>query len=569
MTDKEIVDGDHGAGFDKYLTSITPFGFSGAFLVAKSGEVILNKGYGMAIREKNIRNTALTVFSIGSLTKQFTAAAILKMEMQHKLNTNNHISKYIANVPVDKDSMSIHHLLTHTAGVINYTGEDYEVADRDETIKKILDSSLLFSPGKRFEYSNAGYSLLAAVIELVSGQPYEEYLNENLFKPAGMTFTGYRIPNWDERVVANWYVGETNNETPLEKPYPYWNLLGNGGILSTTEDMYKWYLALKNDFILSADAKNKLFTPFLRNYAYGWNVSKTEHGTLIQHDGGSDLGNSADFKWFVDSDMVIVLFCNQSYGEAPLSLYVRAKIEKLAFGEHVTLPPAIPETYRTDFGKFEGIYKLPTGGYLEFSTETGALKLTAKGQDAINVIFSPKQDATFHYSDLNHAAAVLLEAAFRGDYSYLRRTVEDKKTMARKRRFITSILNRPELRGPKREIEVIGTFPFPRKESAMETIVQLKGEKERITLGLIWRKGKLWGFPTDPDSPFMLFMPVSEYMFTGYHLGLAKNVHVSFNVNCSGFTTALTIYRKHGNVITRTVEMIRKTQIEDCNVSLF
>ncbi|MGD8506825.1 MAG: serine hydrolase domain-containing protein, partial [Candidatus Bathyarchaeota archaeon] len=328
MSEETIIRDEHGAKFDKYLTRITPFGFSGALLVSKKGEVVLNKGYGMAIREKNICNTAETVFNIGSLTKQFTASAIMKLEMQDKLNTNDRLDKYVNNVPVDKEGITIHHLLTHTAGVINYTGEDHEMAHRDETIHKILDAPLLFTPGKDFKYSNAGYSLLAAVIELVSRKSYEEYLSDHLFKPAGMTVTGYRIPNWKERMIANWYIGETNNGTHLERPYPYWNLLGNGGILSTTDDMFKWYLALKSDSILSSGAKKKLFTPFLKNYAYGWGVEKAEHGTLIQHDGANDLGSSADFTWFVDFDLVTILLCNQSYGEALLISQVRDKIER-------------------------------------------------------------------------------------------------------------------------------------------------------------------------------------------------------------------------------------------------
>lgn len=379
MSEEEIIRGDQGAEFDKYLTRITPFGFSGAFLAAGNGEVIVNKGYGMAIREKNIRNTAKTVFSIGSLTKQFTATAILKLEMQGKLNTNDHVDKFVNNVPADKENITIHHLLTHTAGVINHIGNDYEAAYRDETIQKILDSPLLFSPGKRFKYSNAGYSLLAAVIEFVSGQPYEKYLSDHLFKPAGMIVTGYSIPNWKERVIANWYVGKTNNGTHLERPYPYWNLIGNGGILSTTEDVYKWYLALKSDSILSSEIKKKMFTPFLQNYAYGWDVSKTKHGTVIQHDGGNDLGSSAHFKWFKDHDLVVVLLCNQSYGRQDLVRQVKDKIEKIAFGQDITVPPTVLDTIPPAFRGFEGTYELSTDGYLIISTENNALKLTAKG----------------------------------------------------------------------------------------------------------------------------------------------------------------------------------------------
>ncbi|HEX6385166.1 MAG TPA: serine hydrolase domain-containing protein, partial [Anaerolineae bacterium] len=232
----ESVAGELGGRLDKYLTRVTPFGFSGALLVASGGEVVLNKGYGLAIRDEDVANTAETVFSLGSITKQFTAAAIVKLEMQGRLSTADFISDYFDGVPDDKSAVTLHHLLTHTAGVINYTGEDYEMAQRDETVQKVLAAPLAFAPGARYQYSNAGYSLLAAVVELVSGQRYEQFLHDHLFRPAGMRFTGYRLPDWDQRVVAHWYTGDNDFGTPLDKPYPSWNLLGNGDMLSTTDD---------------------------------------------------------------------------------------------------------------------------------------------------------------------------------------------------------------------------------------------------------------------------------------------------------------------------------------------
>jgi CubicO group peptidase (beta-lactamase class C family) len=277
-----VVKGPIARVVDEYLGRIVPYGFSGAVLVAKDDRIILNKGYGMAVRVKNIPNTNATVLNTGSITKQFTAAAIMKLEVQRKLKTSDPITKFFKNVPADKKNITLHHLLTHTSGIVDAVGDDYEVAKRDETTANILKEPLQFTLGKEFSYSNAGYSLLAAVIEKVSGQDYEKFLNEQLFKPAGMHFTGYRIPKWNERVVAHWYVGEKDNGTPLEKPYPYWHVIGNGEILSTTGDLYKWHLALKGDKILSKEAKKKIFTPYLNDYGYGWDVLESGHGLLIQ-----------------------------------------------------------------------------------------------------------------------------------------------------------------------------------------------------------------------------------------------------------------------------------------------
>ena len=145
-------------------------------------------------------NTAHTVFSLGSVTKQFTAAAILKLEEQ---GSSAPIGRFIG-APADKAGITLHQLLTHTAGLPVYTGDDFEPAGRDETVAKMLAAPLRFPPGSDFAYSNAGYSLLAAIVVLASGEGYEEFLRANLFTPAGLEATGYRLPDWDARVIAHW-----------------------------------------------------------------------------------------------------------------------------------------------------------------------------------------------------------------------------------------------------------------------------------------------------------------------------------------------------------------------------
>ena len=173
---KEIVSVSTAEKLDLYLSRSVPFGFSGALLVEEGGKVVLNKGYGLAVRSNNIPNTADTVFSVGSLTKQFTAAGIMKLEMMGKLNTEDRLDKYFENVPEDKEAITLHHLLTHTSGVVDAVGPDYQELEREDLVKKVFAEPLQHPPGEEFAYSNAGYSLLAAVIEKVSGQKYEEFL---------------------------------------------------------------------------------------------------------------------------------------------------------------------------------------------------------------------------------------------------------------------------------------------------------------------------------------------------------------------------------------------------------
>ena len=550
--DTEIVKGELGKKLDLYLTRITPFGFSGALLVAKDGEIILNQGYGMAIRSKGIRNTSETVFCTGSITKQFTAAGIMKLEMQGKLNTNDPINKYLDGVPQDKSGITLHHLLTHTSGLVQDVGGDYEIANRDETVKKVLAQPLEFNAGERFEYTNVGYSLLAAIIEKISGKSYEEFLNEQLFKPAGMYFTGYRIPEWDKKVVAHWYVGDTDNGIPLEKPFPYWNLLGNGGIISTTEDMYKWHLALLGEKVLSAEAKKKLFTPFLNDYAYGWDVLQTPHGILIQHNGGSDLGNSAEIRRYIDSNVVTILFCNQFYNGKPLIDAVRDKIENLVFGGDVEIPPAVMASKPDILRRFEGKYKLPSGGILTACAGNNGLVIRAEGQEAINALAFPEQENLSLYNDLNARSVTIFESAIKGDFKPLGEMLANKeKRFERVRQFIQMRMERnKENTGEIKNVGVLGTLPSSFEDGAVETIVELKGEKGSVLFLLVWKDGKNLGVgPVESEQVIsMPFLPISETEFTGYHLGMAKNVSISFNISDGDSVLSLVLHKKSGKL---------------------
>ncbi|MFQ5769423.1 MAG: serine hydrolase domain-containing protein, partial [bacterium] len=337
---------------DEYMNRLSFLGFSGALLVAKDGEVIFSKGYGMADRARQIPVTTETVFTTGSITKQFSAAAILKLEMQGKLSVHDPITKYFKKVPQDKTSITLHHLLTHTAGFKPALGYDFAEINREEFVQLALNSSLNHAPGEVYEYSNVGFSLLAAIVEQVSGQSYDAFLQKYLFKPAGMSKTGYVAPNWKRDEMAHGYKGDKDWGTFLDHPRaddgPYWHLRGNGGILSTVGDMYKWHLALEGKKVLSEEAKRKLYTPYVREgkgadsfYGYGWSIVTTRRGTrLITHNGGNPYF-SADFLRYVDEDVVIYMVANTA--EQRATRHSR-QIARIVFGYDYILPSTVIET---------------------------------------------------------------------------------------------------------------------------------------------------------------------------------------------------------------------------------
>ncbi|TET71235.1 MAG: class A beta-lactamase-related serine hydrolase [Candidatus Aminicenantes bacterium] len=282
---------------DSYILTAVKAGFSGAVLVAKGGKVIVHNGYGLADREKNIPVKKDTVFDIGSITKRFTKAAILKLEEQGKLKRSDPLTTFFDDVPVDKVGVTIEHLLKHTVGLHEYhdTKGDFEEMDREKAVKTILNQKLRFKPGDRVAYSNSGYTLLAVIIELVSEQSYQSFLKENLFKPAGMNRTGfYRDSLWKEDEVAVGYEGKTigKKNSPYYWPHMTWALVGGGGMVSSVGELYKWIQALEANKVLSEKAKENMYDPQGRPMAYA---------------GGNDFGFSAVvFEFPVEMNYIIV-----------------------------------------------------------------------------------------------------------------------------------------------------------------------------------------------------------------------------------------------------------------------
>jgi CubicO group peptidase (beta-lactamase class C family) len=534
------VCGETGSRLDTYLRRVTPFGFSGALLVARDDEILVNEGYGLADRARKVPNTSATVFNLGSITKQFTAAAVLKLEMAGRLRTGDRLGDHLAGVPPDKEQITLHHLLTHTAGVINATGEDYEIATLEQAVGVALGAPLLFPPATRFRYSNAGYSLLAAVVETASGEPYEGFLGRELFQPAGMAHTGYRLPDWGKKSVAHWYVLDDDFGTPLEKPYPSWHLLGNGDMLSTTEDMLRWQRVLQGDAVLSDEAKEKLFTPFLNDYAYGWDVSATPHGLCIEHGGSSAYGSSAEFAWFADSDLLVVVFCNQSFGEQALAGLVKEKLVSLIFGDEVPAPPPVPAVDLEALRPFAGEYRLSGGGGFVARVANGALRLAPSDQRAINLLFYPGTGELERHQDLNARTAQVFGAALQGDYALLRACLANPVA-----RFdnVRELFARTAADCGAERIEVPGSTPSQFIPGAVDTAFQLVGPDRAITLVSIWREGQNVGlarldFVSQP-IPAVPFLPGAAGGFVGYDLLSAQSVRAHFHKGDGDMVTAV------------------------------
>lgn len=307
---------------DSFLSTATAAGFSGSVLVMRGDSMLLDQGYGLCDREQQLPNTPATVHAIGSITKQFTAACILKLQESGKLNVMDPMGNYLSDVPADKTGITLHQLLTHSAGFPGAIGDDNEAIDDGAFTKLAMATPLEFKPGTSYAYSNVGYSLLGLIVEHVSKMAYERYLHDSVLMPAGVLHTGYRLPDWSKEELAIGYRKDgtrwgTMLDHPLVNGGPGWHLRANGGLLSTTHDMAAWINALRTHTVLSQASTAAMFTPHVAegegagsHYGYGWALFETPRGTrLITHNGGNGV-QFADVLWYVDEGVLVVLMSN-------------------------------------------------------------------------------------------------------------------------------------------------------------------------------------------------------------------------------------------------------------------
>jgi CubicO group peptidase (beta-lactamase class C family) len=224
-------------------------GFSGVVRIERDGATLLEKGYGLANRGKRIPFTAETVVQIGSNTKDFTAVAILQLQEAGKLSQSDSLAKYFPSAPADKRNITIAQLMNHRAGFPAGIGGDFEALKRSAFIDRAMKTPLLFPPGSRESYSNTGFSVLAAIIEQVTGTTYDAYVQRAILAPLGLRRTGFLLPGFKADDLAHGYLAAGSDQgTMLAKPHdtdgPYWNLRGNGGMLSTVADMHAFYKEL-------------------------------------------------------------------------------------------------------------------------------------------------------------------------------------------------------------------------------------------------------------------------------------------------------------------------------------
>jgi CubicO group peptidase (beta-lactamase class C family) len=327
-SDAPVVAGELGRRLDEAVQRTTAGGFWGVVLVARGGETLLAKGYGFADYGAT-PNTPRTLFEIASASKQFTAAAVLRLAQSGKLELTDPLSKFIPDAPPDKAGITLRMLLTHTAGFSPEAGVPYaSPLGRPEYLRTILAVPLASAPGERFAYANAAYAVLAAVVEVVSGKSFEEFSRKELFEPAGLVDTGFIS---DPKLIRSGRAAvRLDKETPAGTAADWnwgWGYRGMGGVVTTVLDLARWDRALRGVKVLDRDSVAKLHAPEKEGYALGWMVGPTARGTTRAQHGGGVLGFGCWLVRYLGEDAFVAVLSN---GRSDLGRLVAA-IDRVLF----------------------------------------------------------------------------------------------------------------------------------------------------------------------------------------------------------------------------------------------
>lgn len=371
--------------------------FSGAILIAHRGKILISKAYGMANYELGFPNTTKTKFRIASISKQFTAAAVLLLEQRGLLNGQDPIAKFVPDFPRGQQ-ITLANLVTHTSGITGNMETLPEIAQDREVFHSLEDvvamlkkSSPASDPTPKTRYSNKNFVLLAFIIEKVSGQSYGAFLRQNIFEPLEMKDTGNEEYLQVVRGLASGYEPGISgiDKAPLDD---YWNNVGAGSLYSTVEDLYKWDRALYTGRLLTEESRRKMFTPLLLGgYGYGWGIRERFGHKVFTHNGRTP-GFDGDISRYPDDDAVTIFLGNIGSGAADS---IRQDLGAILFGgkysepERIVQVPIDPKSLE----QYAGKYGMFPGYSLTVRKVNDHLVLSAEGTPSS--VLTPESETTF------------------------------------------------------------------------------------------------------------------------------------------------------------------------------
>jgi CubicO group peptidase (beta-lactamase class C family) len=489
------------AAVNAHVERLGKLGFAGVFVLEAGGAVLVERGCGLADREAAKPWSTAIVSDVGSITKQFTAAAILRLQEQGRLQVQDPLGKHIEGVPPDKAGITLHHLLTHTSGILDVPDrDDWDPVNRDEIVRLTMSAALATPPGTHYAYSNAGYSLLGVVIERITGGSYEGALRDLLFAAAGMHATGYVKPEWDPHDIAAGYLDGKRWGTTLERPFapdgPYWILRANGGLHSTAPDMLRWARALMDGTVLTAASRQALWSKHVDEsngrgeswYGYGWTIIDLPGRTAVKHNGGNGI-HYADFM-IEPSERIVAFFMTNVVSEFPTQQLLDHVGRFLFTGQPLPeVPDVQPLGDFSDYLGFYGLYKTENGYLKDPSASTtfmvrvegNALAIDAPTWRDFSRLYGAAPGDLDRFEAQSRTVDACVVALLRGDYTPMHAAYDGRVPIETLRERGEARLRDDQQRyGPLRAHRTLGTL---RTDEGSMTFVQFDHEH-----GTHWRR---------------------------------------------------------------------------------
>lgn len=390
---RAVVRSGAGARVDSLLRRYAEYGFAGAVLVARKGELLLLSGYGLADRGDGTPNTPATLFDFASITKTLTGAAALALEAMGKLSMSDRVTRYVGPVAPGKEDATLLHLARHTSGFV-VRGTDVGDVSRSAFMDNMRRAPAEAMPGSEYRYTNAGSSLLAAIVEEVAGMPYEDFVRERLLLPADI-HGGFRWESeWNAR-RARGYDARPGEPVAEAVEFPSeWGARGAGGWIATVGDVYRWHRALFGNDLLPATQRAKLLDSTTAE-SFGWHYEpRGREGRPVVHKGGDTPGFQSQLTYFPDEDVTIVWANNDT--QHRWRTLLNEGITRLVLGDgEVEVPPAVAATPSTPLAEFAGTYADARGRLLELRATDGYLHVVSGDSVPRGARYRPTIDGAF------------------------------------------------------------------------------------------------------------------------------------------------------------------------------
>lgn len=525
------------AAMDDYLTRLSRFGASGAVLVLRDGQVAYVKGFGWADRERKVRMTAETGVDVASMSKDLTAVAVLQQEERGRLRLTDSLATYFENVPLDKRGITIEQLLTHRSGLPAYfvTGNDFTPLTRAQACDSIFQATLEFQPGTDEGYSDAGYVLLAILLERLSGVSLEDLLERDQFRPAGLHHTfSYGTPELRKaRRVAHGYTDSRDAGSPaayVEGP-DYWVVKGAGGIVSTVADIARWEAALRSGRLLGPRALALLL-------GAGPADSTALAGPPEELPGGrrgwirtgsQDFGFSAGAIRYVEDGTIAVVALNRQPEGMDIA-FLRTRLLMDLHGFVAGAVPPLPPAGSDRAGSIPpGTYAFPEGSSLRVTRDAEGNLIVPDGPLAVELLSYPTDtEGRVERLALAPRAADLLARLCADDPEPLR------QALARPSERIEAYLRKVACGDSSARIRAVGSVPHwwgRTTGRAPATLMEVSGSAGTSRLRFEWAGDRIGavggGGITPPVVRFIAGRGPAE--FVGYHLGIGAGTRLIWN----------------------------------------